>query len=212
MKALLLKDFYSLRKVLYQCVITFLILLLFSVITNNPYFIGGGVIATGIMIPSTITYQDEYYDWNAFLLTTPIRRTTIVKEKYIFTYLCQGGCVLITVLSFLIINMINKTLLTRDFSYIYILMVMLSLATSVSMPVNYKLKSQRGRMIPVILFSTLSVLILFIRANFISRGWTNEELEILFEGFMIHIVPFIVILSLIASYIISCCIVNKKDF
>lgn len=83
MKALLLKDFYLLRR--YGKTYTIMLLLygVFAYFTKNVFFITG--VSAGLMavLPFTTFTCDKECNWNGYALTAPVSRRTFAVEKYI---------------------------------------------------------------------------------------------------------------------------------
>ena len=97
MRGLLRKDWYMILKYC-QTLLAFCVLFLavgaFSG-GENKFFVIYPVLFGGVL-PVTLISYDERFHWDRYCDTMPLRRSTVVDERYLMSLLCAGALYLVT--------------------------------------------------------------------------------------------------------------------
>lgn len=207
MKALILKDLYVLfnqKKILISLTAIFVFM--------SFYFEDPGLLLTFltllciIEINSSLTY-DETSKWNRFANTLPIKRTEIVKSKYVLSLIFIVLVVIISLPVFLISNAVtNSFTINEIFSIFCIIISGLLFILSIIFPVFIKFGIQTGR---IVLMAT--VLIPFVGINIVSNGTFFNGIFELLNNIRLFIPLFLIVMFYI-SYKLSVKLYEKKEF
>lgn len=146
MKGLLLKDIYMAVK---YCRSYLLIAVVFSVISfagsENMFLIFYPCMLCG-MIPVNLLAYDERSRWLQYSETMPYTRAQIVSGKYLIGLFAQTLMLLITGILQAIRMLSNGTFEAGEYAILLMLLLVLSLfASSISLPLMFKLGVERGR-------------------------------------------------------------------
>jgi len=146
MKGLLLKDWYMMKKYcryyFFVC-IGFIILSMIS--SGNMFFVFYPCLLCG-MIPVNLLGYDERSRFTEYVGTLPYTKTQIVSAKYLIGLFSQ-----ITVLTIICITQgvkmsIDGTFVLKDFLVLMmLLLVMASVASSLTLPFTFKYGVEKGR-------------------------------------------------------------------
>lgn len=214
MKGLILKDLLNLRKNLKTIIIMCLFYtLLFS--TLNPTFLSGMItILFAMQILTTFSY-DDYSKWNMYALSLPITKKQLVLSKYILgiSFIIFGG-----VFSFILTSLLSLfkgSFILGDLvasiigsTGIMILMILILL------PLIFKYRVERSRIMLLAIFAIPTVLILIISKVLALTGIpfpSEEQLNALLPVICI-IATLILIAGSYVSYMTSVKIVTKKEY
>lgn len=89
MRALLLKDFYTLKR---QAMFMLVLIILFALIPNtNGMMFSFLSIVYAAMLPITTMGYDERARWDRVAATMPYRRAEVVLSRYVLGLICVGG-------------------------------------------------------------------------------------------------------------------------
>lgn len=159
MKALLIKDFHIIK-------LFFVLILLFSFATGISLKNGAG--STGIvgvmyvlLMPNILMNQDEYTKFSRLASMMPFSNTDMVLEKYVVALIGLAVSVLSSGLGIVVSSLLNGTgLSVSSFAFILgeILLVLVYLA--VSMPLNFRVTTQVGRTVTMIVSMLLVALLI----------------------------------------------------
>ena len=153
MKGLLLKEFYSLKKVLIIYPLILVIYSIIGIITNNMGMLVAMVIVLCSSLPQSSFRSDEATKWDVFANTMPVSRKTIVLSKYLFVLITL---VLTTALVLIPYFFVGKGGLGELRMIFIIDIVMGSLIISINTPVLIKFGSRTAR------FIIMGILVVFM--------------------------------------------------
>lgn len=153
MKGLLLKEFYSLKKVLIVYPLILVIYSIIGIITNNMGMLVAMVIVLCSSLPQSSFRSDEATKWDVFANTMPVSRKTIVLSKYLFVLITL---VLTTALVLIPYFFVGKGGLGELRMIFIIDIVMGSLIISINTPVLIKFGSRTAR------FIIMGILVVFM--------------------------------------------------
>ncbi len=211
MKGLILKDLYLIKGNIRTLAIA---LVGFSVMAFNDMTTISFIIPffAVMMCISTFSY-DEYNKWNAYAITLPGGKKTIVRSKYISTIVLIIVSSLISILTSIIIGNIKG-----DINYEEILSTLvgglfgITLVVSLMYPFIYKFGNEKGRLFLFIIVFLVTALggALFSAINI---NEINPPAIISFiDEYGFYIMPVLTLVMLYISYIISLKIFKNKDF
>lgn len=223
MKGLIIKDLFAMKsylKSLYFIVIFYIIVGLFL---GNVNFYNSMIMFMGTLSVLTLFSYDKYYKWNIYSVSLPLKRKKIVLAKYISSY-----CIItIAFLLCTVIDMLNLFIVDSEVPFNIAILIDLMyyilciLYIGLIIPLIYKFDVEKGRIIMTALFIIPFLVIMYISSLEESRkifeGVFKYITEILVNNIstisiiIISAFIFLIIVNII-SYIISCCIFNKKEF
>lgn len=211
MKALLIKDFFILKKQLNWILI---ILLFFSIFT---FFQGEGMLLLtlgfvfGTVQLSSLFAYDEMSRWDQFANCLPVKRKQIVLSKYIFALLLSIGILLIIFPIVFLLNSINGIIPLNELTAFFCFIVALSIiVNSISLPFYVKFGFQKGR---IAMFGVVFIpifLIGFMKDKLANLIGQLPSVETFYK--IAYVLPFISFLLLIVSYVLAVSFYKKKEF
>lgn len=216
MKGLFLKDL-SIIKTQGRAVVLIMIIALFMLMAgNNTTF--AVVYANVLFVTFGITtlsydYHDNGY---AFLFTLPISRKLYVMEKYVFSIL---SIITGTILSFVMMLGVSfikddYILTTSELSFVVAYAVGAIVISCIMLPVNLKFGPEKGKIAMIALIAiVVSGIFIMVKISdtmdLTKMSWIIRESSIMsFVG----IPTGIVLLIISFSYLISCKIMEQKEF
>jgi len=216
MKGLLLKDL-SIMKTQGRTAVLIMAIALFMLIAgNNTAF---AVVYANILFVTfgitTISY-DNYDNGYAFLFTLPISRKLYVMEKYVFSMLSIATGTVLSLILMVGVSFIKEDyiLATSEIAFVIGYGVSAILISAIMLPVNLKFGPEKGRIAMVVLIAIVMSGI-FAMAKIsgtmdLTRVyWGIKEIP---TFLIIGLFSVIVLLILACSYLISCKIMEKKEF
>lgn len=156
---------------------------------------------------STFSY-DEYNNWDAYAITLPGGRKSIVKSKYIISLFLTLLSAVITVLLNCLISVINNTDVNEFISSLLGSICAIVIIQSIMYPLIFKFGMEKGRIVLFILVFVMVGVISLLK-NIIK---TPNILVVLFNDYWFIVIPIILVISLLISYKISEKIYLKKEF
>lgn len=156
---------------------------------------------------STFSY-DEYNNWDAYAITLPGGRKSIVKSKYITSLFLTLLSAVITVLLNCLISVINNTDVNEFISSLLGSICAIVIIQSIMYPLIFKFGMEKGRIVLFILVFVMVGVISLLK-NIIK---TPTILVVLFNDYWFIVIPIILVISLLISYKISEKIYLKKEF
>jgi len=214
MKALILKDFYNLKK---QGRFILGVAILYGII---GMFISGEFFAPflGILcliLPINIFSFDKNSNWDNYALTLPLTRAQLAVSKYVTGFLLVFCAIALNTIFYGISYLLPNTLplsATTHLIICYSIFCTASLAFSVLFPFIFKFGVEKSRIILIIIFLLPSITIAALPKL---AGEMEVNLRFLSQSSpaILAIVSFVILLSILAiSISISIGIINKKDF
>lgn len=156
---------------------------------------------------STFSY-DEYNNWDAYAITLPGGRKSIVKSKYITSLFLTLLSAVITVLLNCLISVINNTDVNEFISSLLGSICAIVIIQSIMYPLIFKFGMEKGRIVLFILVFVMVGVITLLK-NTIK---IPTILVVLFNDYWFIVIPIILVISLLISYKISEKIYLKKEF
>jgi len=216
MKGLLLKDLSILKTQGRSAVLIMAIALFMLIAGNNTAF---AVVYANILFVTfgitTISY-DNYDNGYAFLFTLPISRKLYVMEKYVFSMLSIATGTVLSLILMIVVSFIkvDYILTTSEIAFVIGYGVSAIVISSIMLPVNLKFGPEKGRIAMVVLIAIVMSGIFAMAKISGTMDLTRVYLEI--KGspafIIIGIFSVIVLLILAGSYLISCKIMENKEF
>lgn len=216
MKGLLLKDLSILKTQGRSAVLIMAIALFMLIAGNNTAF---AVVYANILFVTfgitTISY-DNYDNGYAFLFTLPISRKLYVMEKYVFSMLSIATGTVLSLILMIVVSFIkvDYILTTSEIAFVIGYGVSAILISAIMLPVNLKFGPEKGRIAMVVLIAIVMSGIFAMAKISGTMDLTRVYLGI--KGspafIIIGIFSVIVLLILAGSYLISCKIMEKKEF
>lgn len=206
MKGIIIKDLLNLRNSLKT---SLLILLIFSYMafkSQDPkYLVAVFVLIISMQSISAMSY-DEMAKWDIYALTMPLSKSKLVISKYILSILLSIIALIISATTsyFFILPISNMS--TREFLLSsYLIFAIAILFISALLPLIYKYGVEKSRLLT---FVVISIPILIgILFNQLGIGLPNESQLMN----LLKTSPFIIIIVLYISSLISCKIYKAKD-
>ena len=222
MKGLLIKDFNYITNTKNKQIVALVVGMICVIVFGSSDGMGMGCVGYSTMLGLILTINtmsmDNYEKCTAYILTMPITRKTYVLEKYVFyTIISLIGLVLPTVY-FLIVQDVNVSEMV--ISAVIILFVIMSMGL-VTIPILYKFGIEKAHI--VIMIFVMAVIILVMgwekiievtgmaeMPQFLSKAMQALEdmnAMVLSAGILLVLALFWAL-----SYVISCHIINNKEF
>lgn len=159
---------------------------------------------------STFSY-DEYNKWDAYAITLPNGRKTIVKSKYIANLILIALSIIITLLLNCLVGIINNKL---EFNNFISTLIGGSFATiliqAIMLPLIFKFGIEKGRILLfVLIFSITGITGIFSK---IIKLNIPTNIITFFNTYWFVIIPIILVIAILISYKISEKIYLKKEF
>lgn len=215
MKGLLLKDLALMKsQKMYALII---VVIAFFMIMNGQdvaFVIAYSNVIFVMMGVNTLNY-DAFDNGFAFLFTLPVKRKTFVLEKYVFSLGSAAAGCSFSMLVLVVADFLgeNKTLTGENIMYILIVAAGGMLMLSILLPVELKFGQEKSRMALVAV-----VIVLYACAYLLLIGGPIDPLIVTLK--LSQLKPMVLtvgaimigLVMLSISYLISCRIVEKKEF
>ena len=211
MTGLVLKDFLVLRKALRTYVlflIFYLILAIFDLFSIS--FITAFVQIIVMILPMSSFAYDDLAKWDRYAMTLPLGRRAVVRAKYAFVLLMILVAAAFALLSCVALSITAAQPVEENLAAGVGALSVGLLAVDVTLPLNYKMGPERARpFLYAIIFIPVILLVLAARA-----GWLDnlEQLPPSVVLPLLCLLPLVILLGLPVSYLISCRVVEQKEF
>ncbi|MDE5984139.1 MAG: ABC-2 transporter permease [Eubacterium sp.] len=207
MKGLLIKDFMILRK---HCLVNVLVSLIFfaiSILSYESMYFAYYSVAIFSVVSITLFAYDESYRWNRFECVLPLKRSTVVNEKYLFLLTIVIPAVLIESICFGIRFHLDKS----DLISLMSLMLFYGFVSPIIViPILFKFGFVKGKMINMLVIAIMASAITVI-------NFKNSADGLMLEGYFTPqrdavLFAVLAVILLFISWIISRIIYSKKQF
>lgn len=211
MTGLVLKDFLVLRKALRTYVlflIFYLILAIFDLFSIS--FITAFVQIIVMILPMSSFAYDDLAKWDRYAMTLPLGRRAVVRAKYAFVLLMILVAAAFALLSCVALSITAAQPVEENLAAGVGALSVGLLAVDVTLPLNYKMGPERARpFLYAIIFIPVILIVLAARA-----GWLDklEQLPLSMVLPLLGLIPLVILLGLPVSYLISCRVVEQKEF
>ena len=147
MKGLLLKDWYMMKKYCKSYLLIAVVFVALSFANNgNMFFVFYPCVLCG-MIPVNLLGYDERSHWVQYSATLPYTKTQLVSVKYLMGLFAQVATIVVTGIAQAVKMNFNNSFVLQDFILLMLLMLIVAtLASSISLPFIFKLGIEKGRM------------------------------------------------------------------
>lgn len=210
MKALLYKDFISIKK---PIIILFIILsgiAYYFYLENQIYLLPLFFILLPVIILGMLFGSDSQDHIDNYLVPSPVKRSTIVLSRYTIVWLLSAVAVVLALLMPLLAK--KNPLILPWYLIAPGIFLLTSFISAIQLPLIYRFNENNARLIFLVLY--------FISFAFFSSIASNKEWLVLKlqAGFGINLLYLSLILTALAillnaiSYLISCIIYMKKEF
>lgn len=211
MTGLVLKDFLVLRKAL-RTYVLFLIFYLIMAIVGlfSISFITAFVQIIVMILPMSSFAYDDLAKWDRYAMTLPLGRRAVVRAKYVFVVLMILVAAAFALLSCVALSITAAQPVEENLAAGVGALSVGLLAVDVTLPLNYKMGPERARpFLYAIIFIPVILIVLAARA-----GWLDnlEQLPPSVVLPLLGLIPLVILLGLPVSYLISCRVVEQKEF
>ena len=215
MKGLLMKDLAFVKLQAKSMIIIFLLVVFMLLQGSNFEFVivYANIIFT-MFVVTTINY-DYFENGCAFLMTLPISRKMYVSEKYVLAFLAAGCGLIADVIFMLIAHFLKEEYVfgmdNLIFALAYVLGSLVFVALMLPIELKYGPEKARIAMIVVVAIIFAGVFVFTGIGPFDLSGATTKLLS-LEKIVLLGIAGVAVFIALGISYLISCRIMEKKEF
>ena len=215
MKGLLMKDLAFVKLQAKSMVIIFLLVVFMLLQGSNFEFVivYANIIFT-MFVVTTINY-DYFENGCAFLMTLPISRRMYVSEKYVLAFLAAACGLIADVIFMLIAHFLKEEYVfgmdNLLFALAYVLGSLVFVALMLPIELKYGPEKARIAMIVVVAIIFAGVFVFTGIGPFNLSGVTTQLLS-LKKIVLLGIAGVAVVIALGISYLISCRIMEKKEF
>ena len=146
MKGLLLKDWYMMKKYCrYYLFVSIGFIILSTISSGNMFFVFYPCLLAG-MIPVNLLGYDERSRWTEYVGTLPYTKTQIVSAKYLIGLFTQIAMLTVICIAQGVKMGIDGTFVLKEFLVLMmLLLVMASVASSLTLPFIFKYGVEKGR-------------------------------------------------------------------
>ena len=146
MKGLLLKDWYMMKKYCrYYLFVSIGFIILSMMSSGNMFFVFYPCLLAG-MIPVNLLGYDERSRWTEYVGTLPYTKTQIVSAKYLIGLFTQIAMLIVICIAQGVKMGIDGTFVLKEFLVLMmLLLVMASVASSLTLPFVFKYGVEKGR-------------------------------------------------------------------
>lgn len=211
MTGLVLKDILVLRKSLK----TYLLFLIFYFVMAllglfSISFIAAFVQIIVMLLPMSSFAYDDLAKWDRYAMTLPLGRRAVVRAKYLFVLLMVLASAAFALLSCAALSITAAEPVAENLaSGVGALSVGL-LAVDLTLPLNYKLGPERARpFLYAIIFIPVILIVLAARAGLLDG---LDQISPAMVLPLLSLIPLLILLGLPISYLVSCRIVEQKEF
>lgn len=211
MTGLVLKDFLVLRKALRTYVLFLIFYLILAIVgLFSISFITAFVQIIVMILPMSSFAYDDLAKWDRYAMTLPLGRRAVVRAKYAFVLLMILVAAAFALLSCVALSITAAQPVEENLAAGVGALSVGLLAVDVTLPLNYKMGPERARpFLYAIIFIPVILIILAARA-----GWLDnlEQLPPSVVLPLLCLIPLVILLGLPVSYLISCRVVEQKEF
>lgn len=159
---------------------------------------------------STFSY-DEFNNWNAYAITLPNGRKSVIQGKYVGTLILMFiSSVLAFVTSLIFLTIKDMLVMEEIIASLVMTVAAMSLIVAVTYPLIFKFGIEKGRIgMMVAIFGIVGLMTIF--EKIIGLDYLENIFNFLTDWYLL-ICPIFIVFSLFISYLISLKIYLKKEF
>lgn len=211
MTGLVLKDILVLRKAL-KTYLLFLIFYLIMALLDlfSIAFITAFVQIIVMILPMSSFAYDDLAKWDRYAMTLPLGRRAVVRAKYLFVILMILGAAAFALLSSAALSITAAEPVAENLAAGVGALSVGLLAVDLTLPLNYKLGPERARpFLYAIIFIPVILIVLAARAGLLDG---LDQISPAMVLPLLGLIPLLILLGLPISYLVSCRIVEQKEF
>ena len=211
MTGLVLKDILVLRKSLK----TYLLFLIFYFVMAllglfSISFIAAFVQIIVMLLPMSSFAYDDLAKWDRYAMTLPLGRRAVVRAKYLFVLLMVLASAAFALLSCAALSITAAEPVAENLAAGVGALSVGLLAVDLTLPLNYKLGPERARpFLYAIIFIPVILIVLAARAGLLDG---LDQISPAMVLPLLGLIPLLILLGLPISYLVSCRIVEQKEF
>lgn len=206
MKGLILKDLYTLRNQGKVIAALGVFYILFGMFTNNLSMFNIMIVLIAVMQPITTLSYDEHYNWDRYVISMPVRRSSVVLSKYILGFgLSLITTLIVTIATIVMTKITDGTDLQTSLLTVLGFILGTNILLAFILPILFKFGVEKGRVLMLLAFG-FPFLVVMVLAKL---GFTLPSDEILTNLFYLSVPLVIGIFAL--SILISITIYNRKE-
>lgn len=209
MKGLLIKDFIVTKKYFRTILLFLLFFGAMAYFNEDASYFGGIVVMMCAMSGISSFSYDAQVKWDQLALSAPVSRKELVRCKYLLSAgLSLFGLVVSLVVTCLILLLKGQPIGLEVFGSSLLLVCAALLFLSILLPLIYKFGIEKGR---VMIFAVVGILTasIILLGGYFAKGFAPTEQMLIA---VLIAAPIIILLLFALSYVISCKIVQNKDF
>lgn len=211
MSGLVLKDMLVLRKSLKTYVLFLAFYVIMAVVGMfSISFITAFVQIIVMLLPMSSFAYDEQAKWDRYAVILPLDRRVMVRARYLFVILMLLVAAAFALLSCVALSITQAEPVAENLAAGLAALSMGLLAADLTLPLSYKLGPERAR--PYLYAIIFIPVILLVLAG--QMGWLKGLSDLPEETALalFSVLPLIPLAGLPVSYLISCRVVEKKEF
>ena len=159
MKALLYKDLLVLWK---QMKFVLLMVAVFCLMPNTGFSLNTFFVAyAGILVPVTLFAYDERAKWDSLAAMMPFTTTDLVLSRYLFSWAATGYAVLFYLAGQ---AFFRGGITAQSLMILEIIVAILLAAQAVYFPILFRLGSEKGRMLMIVVIIGIMVVVALVAA------------------------------------------------
>lgn len=212
MKGLLTKDFALLlqRKKVFIFLAIWAVIMSFS-LDDSSFLVGWMTVIIAFFAISSLTY-DEYDNCFPFLMSLPVNGKTYALEKYLFGFLCGMIAWIFAAAVYFTVSAVKGSEMNigAELLQMSVFIPVFMLLMDISLPVNMKYGTEKGRIIMIIAWCVVIGGIFAL--NLLSDNSKTTVLEGLESSMVIPLIFLLSALLTAVSILLSVRIMNGKEF
>lgn len=211
MRGLLLKDFYNLLKLLKQYLIIFTGMTIWAYFMKSPILVGFyAIFINASLILSSFSY-DEYARFDKYVLTMPVSREMLVREKYVLLLILMGSS---TVLGISLAGILNRMVGDEVFREIAVALLAIVCLFCISYSIVFPKIFQSG-----VEKARIQLVIVYLGNCVVAYGGMKAAAELNLIAKMMDsvwliscLMVLLAIAGMVVSYVFSLKVIRKKEW
>ena len=211
MTGLILKDVLVLRKALRSyALFLFFYMGMAAVGLFSISFITAFIQVIVMILPMSAFAYDEQAKWDRYALTLPVGRRAVVTARYLFMLLMVLVAALFALASCLVLSLVQQGDLMENIGTGAVALALGLLAADLNLPMSYAMGPERAR---PYLYATLFLPLLAL-VGAAKMGWLDglDQIPPSILAALFLFIPVLPLLGLPVSYLVSCRVMERKEF
>ena len=211
MTGLILKDVLVLRKALRSyALFLFFYMGMAAVGLFSISFITAFMQVIVMILPMSAFAYDEQAKWDRYALTLPVGRRAVVTARYLFMLLMVLVAALFALASCLVLSLVQQGDLMENIGTGAVALALGLLAADLNLPMSYAMGPERAR---PYLYATLFLPLLAL-VGAAKMGWLDglDQIPPSILAALFLFIPVLPLLGLPVSYLVSCRVMERKEF